>query len=66
MEFTFVYNGQTLTSPDRYLTDQYGNRFMIFSDASGSKFKISRDALNIDMQTGQCVQRNRDILVTRV
>lgn len=66
MEFTFVFNGQTLKSPDKYLVDQYGNRFMVFADATGNKFKICRDSLTIDMATGQCVQRNKDILVTRI
>lgn len=66
MEFTFVFNGATLKSPDRYVVDQYGNRFMIFSDGNGGKFKISRDSLTIDMQTGNCVQRNKEILVTRI
>lgn len=66
MEFTFVFNGTMLKSEDKYFVDQYGNRFMIFSDGNGGKFRISRDSLTIDMQTGQCVQRNKEILVTRI
>ncbi len=65
MEFKFVFNGQTLISPDRYVVDGYGNRYMIFSDTSGSKFKIRRDDLQIDMNTGICTQRNREINVMR-
>ena len=66
MEFTFIFNGMTLKSPDKYMVDQYGNRFMIFSDGNGHKFKISRDALEINMETGQCVQRNKEINVVKL
>lgn len=63
MEFTFVFNSMTLKSPDKYMVDQFGNRFMIFSDGNGNRFKISRDALEIDMRTGMCKQRNNEINV---
>jgi len=66
MEFTFVFNGTTLTSPDRYMVDDYGNRFMIFSDGNGNRFKISRDAFEINMETGICTQRNKEIRVVKL
>ncbi|MDD5416919.1 MAG: hypothetical protein PHU12_03005 [Candidatus Aenigmarchaeota archaeon] len=66
MEFTFVFNEQTLVSPDKYVVDQYGNRYMIFSDGNGGKFKICRDQLIINMETGQCVQRNKEINVMKI
>ncbi len=66
MEFTLTLNGQILKSPDKYVVDNYGNRYMIFSDGSGNKFKISRDQLIIDMTTGACKQRNKEINVLKV
>ncbi len=63
MEFTFVFEGKTLTSPDKYMLDEYRNRFMIFSDTAGNKFKISRDALEINLETGTCSSRNNEINV---
>lgn len=66
MEFTFTFNGTRLTSPDKYVVDQYGNRFMVFSDGNGNKFKISRDSLEINMETGMCSQRNKEINVVKL
>jgi len=66
MEFTFVFEGKALKSPDRYKVDQYGNRFMIFSDGNGNKFQISRDALDINVETRICTQRNKEIHVVKL
>jgi hypothetical protein len=64
-QFTFVHNGVTLTNPNKYIVDQYGNRYMMFTDASGNKFKIRRDDLNIDMATGKCTPRNKVVNVMK-
>jgi len=66
MEFTFVFQGMKLTSPDRYIVDQYGNRFMVFEDIRGNKFQISRDELVIDMATGNCTKKNNEVNVKRI
>lgn len=65
-QFTFVFNGATLMNPNKYVVDQYGNRYMIFVDDAGNKFKIRRDDLNIDMESGKCVQRNKAINVVKL
>ena len=65
-QFTFVFNGETLTNPNKYIVDQYGNRYMVFTNSTGSKFKIRRDDLMIDMTTGKCTQRNKVINVMRM
>jgi len=66
MEFTFIFEGKTLTSPDKYMLDQFRNRFMVFSDGNGNKFKIPRDSLEIDMGTGICTARNNEIAVVKL
>ncbi|MBU3896953.1 MAG: hypothetical protein KJ697_03410 [Nanoarchaeota archaeon] len=57
-KFTLVLDEKTLTSPDRYGVDQFGNRFMMFTDSAGNKTRVRRDDMIIDMETGICKQRN--------
>jgi len=65
-KFTFVFNGTTLTSPDKYFVDKYGNRYMIFSDGGGNQFKIRRDDLVIDLYTGKCISRLKEISMIKI
>jgi len=60
-KFKFAFNGMTLESQDKYFVDKYGNRYMLFSDGNGNKFKIKRDDLIIDMGTGECRQRHKEM-----
>lgn len=66
MEFTLLFNNSNLTSPDKYVVDQYGNRYMVFSDAAGNKFKIRRDDIIIDMGTGKCTSRHKTLNALRL
>ena len=66
MEFTFIFEGKSLTSPDKYMLDQFGNRFMIFSDGNGNRFKIPRDDLEINMENGMCTSRKNEVNVLKL
>ncbi|MBU5574902.1 MAG: hypothetical protein QXF15_01935 [Candidatus Aenigmatarchaeota archaeon] len=54
-QFILILNGEEFISPDKYVVDFYGNRYMIFESKSRAfKIKVYRDDLEIDMVTGKC------------
>ena len=65
-KFTFVFDGMTLRSEDKYFVDKYGNRYMLFSDGNGNNFKLKRDDLIINLETGECKQRIKEINLVRI
>ncbi len=65
-KFKFVFDGVILTSQDKYFVDKYGNRYMIFSDGNGNSFKIKRDDLTINLETGECKPRIKEISIVKV
>lgn len=65
-KFIFVFDGTTLASPDKYFVDRYGNRYMLFSDANGNKFKVKRDDLVINIETGECKPRIKEINLVKM
>ena len=64
-KFTFVFDEMRLVSEDKYFVDQYGNRHMLFSDGNGNNFKIRRDDLIINLETGECKARIKEIKLIR-
>jgi hypothetical protein len=66
MEFTFVLDGMTLKSEDKYFVDKYGNRYMKFSDGNGNNFKVRRDDLIINLETGECKSRLKEINLVKI